>query len=152
MTVEAVSVPCNVAVPVARATVMTLPLSVATRLPPASSTRITGCCAKATPAVPVDEGCVWMVSFFGVPPPTVIARLVFAVLPGSVTSLTVRVLLPTVLSVTLRVLVPAINTVLAGSVALLSEEVILTVSPMVSIRFQLASTAMTVTLNGVPAA
>src|SRR5213594_3594277 len=42
-----------------------------------------------------------MVSFLGVPPPTVIAGLVYAVLLGSVTSLAVIVLLPTVLSVRL---------------------------------------------------
>src|SRR5438046_10018677 len=91
-----------------------------------------------------------MISFLGVPPPTVIAGLVLVVLLVSVRSLAVKVLLPTVLRVTLSVLVPETNAVMAGRMALLSEELRLTVSEMVSLRFQLASTALTVTLNGVP--
>src|ERR1043166_2738728 len=58
LTVVAVSGPCNVPVPALRAAVRTRPLSVVTRLPAASSTRITGCWANATPAVAVDEGWV----------------------------------------------------------------------------------------------
>src|SRR5262249_23805497 len=128
LTVVAVRVPCKVAVPMPRATVITRPLSVATRLPPASSTRITGCCANGIPAVAVAEGWVWSVSLRGVPPPTVMVGLVLAVLLPSVRSLVVRVWLPTVLRVTLNVLVPETRAALAGNVALLSEEVRLIVS------------------------
>ena len=58
MTVVALRVPCNVPVPVPRAAVITRPLSVVTRLPEASSTQITGCGEKATPAVAVAGGWV----------------------------------------------------------------------------------------------
>ena len=51
---------------------------------------------------------------------------------------------------TLNGLVPATRPALAGRVALASLELIPTVSVIVLIRFQLASTALTVTLNGVP--
>ena len=70
---------------------------------------------------------------------------------ASVRSLAVRVRLPTVFKATLRVWVPATKPTLAGSSALASEEVIPTVSVTVVTLFQLASTALTVTLNGVPA-
>src|SRR5207245_2947091 len=62
----------------------------------------------------------------------------------------VRVRLPAVLRVTLKVCVPALNAALAGMVALLSLEVIPTVS-LVLTRFQFASTAFTVTVKAVPA-
>src|SRR5919197_4707541 len=81
---------------------------------------------------------------------TVMAGLVLAVLVPSVTSVTVTVLLPAVLSVTLKVLVPATNAALAGNVALASLEVMPTVSVLLT-KFQLASTALTVTLKAVPA-
>ena len=58
----AVNVPCNVPVPAARAAVTTVPLSPLRRLPYWSSIRITGCCAKTTPAVAVLDGWVRMVS------------------------------------------------------------------------------------------
>ena len=51
----AVSVPCNVPVPVARAAVTTRPF-VVMKFPAESSVRITGCCANSTPAVAVDDG------------------------------------------------------------------------------------------------
>jgi len=57
-TVVAVTVPCKVPVPALRATVIARPLSEVIRLPDASSTRTTGCCAKGTPAVAVGDGCV----------------------------------------------------------------------------------------------
>src|SRR5437879_13537 len=90
-------------------------------------------------------------------------------------SLAVTVALPAVLSVTLKVFVPAVGVefagkaallsddvilnvfvpatkaALAGRTALLSEEVIPTMSVTFVIRFQLASTALTVTVNAVPA-
>src|ERR1044071_399605 len=93
-----------------------------------------------------------MVNFLGVPPPTVMLGLVLAVLLGLVISLAVNVALPTVLRVTLKVFVPETNTALAGNVAVPAEEVMPTLSEMVSTTFQLASTAFTVTLKGVPAA
>src|SRR5439155_14061100 len=60
--------------------------------------------------------------------------------------------LPAVLSVTLEVFVPATSAALAGRMALVSEELSPTVSAIVLTRFQFTSTALTVTLKGVPAA
>jgi len=54
------------------------------------------------------------------------------------------------LSVTLKLFVPTERAALAGRTALGSLEVIETVS-LVLIKFQLASTALTVTLNALPA-
>ncbi len=62
MTAVAVKVPCRVPLPALRATVTTVLLSLERRLPSASSMRMTGCCAKGTPAVALPEGCVWIVS------------------------------------------------------------------------------------------
>src|SRR6266581_4200886 len=150
LTVVAVTVPCNVPVPALRAAVMTRPLSVVIKLPTASSTRITGCVANGTPAVAVDDGCVRIVSLLVAPTFTVIDGLVFAVLAGLEMSVVVMVCEPAVLSVTLTVRVPADNAPLTGSVALESLEVIPTVSVLLT-TFQLASTALTVTLKAVPA-
>jgi len=47
---------CRVPLPAKRAAVMTLELSVVRRFPNESSMRMTGCCAKATPAVFSVEG------------------------------------------------------------------------------------------------
>ena len=58
----AVRVPWSVPLPAARAAVMTVLLSLVRRLPNWSSIRMAGCCAKATPAVAVVEGCVRIVS------------------------------------------------------------------------------------------
>src|SRR5437868_6585353 len=62
----------------------------------------------------------------------------------------VTVALPPIFKVTLKLLLPLTNAALAGKVAFTSLEVMPTVS-LVLIRFQLASTALTVTLNGLPA-
>src|SRR5216683_2721813 len=70
---------------------------------------------------------------------------------GLVLSEAVTVWLPAVLSVTLKDFVPATSAALEGRTALASEEVIAAVSVALVIRFQLASTALTVTLNAVPA-
>ena len=86
-----------------------------------------------------------------VPALTVVEGLVFAVFEPSVISVAVTVLLPAVINVTLKICVPPIRAALEGKVALPSLEVIPTVSVTVLRRFQLASTALTVTLNGVPA-
>ncbi len=81
---------------------------------------------------------------------TVMEGLVLAVMKLCVTSEAVTVRLPAVLSVTLKVCVPAASAALAGRPALASLEVMATVS-LVLTRFQLASTALTVTVKGVPA-
>ena len=62
----------------------------------------------------------------------------------------VKVRLPAVLSVMLKVLMPLAKAALAGKPAFTSLEVMDTVS-LVLIRFQFASTALTVTLKAVPA-
>ena len=51
-------VPCKAPLPALRLAVTTVELSLERRLPNWSSMRITGCCAKAVPAVAVEEGCV----------------------------------------------------------------------------------------------
>src|SRR6476469_4858995 len=65
-------------------------------------------------------------------------------------SVAVKVLEPAVMGVTERVLVPATSAVFAGRVALASVEVMPTVSVELT-GFQLASTALTMTLNDEPA-
>src|SRR5438445_13179926 len=77
--------------------------------------------------------------------------LVLFVLVGSITSEAVRVWLPPVLKVTLRFWVPATSAVLAGRVALVSLQVIAITSVTLVMRFQKASTALTVTLRAAPA-
>src|SRR5437667_463757 len=76
--------------------------------------------------------------------------LVLAVLAPSLISVAVNVRVPAVLRVTLKLLAPPTSAALPGKVALTSLEAMATVS-LVLIRFQLASTALTVTLNAVPA-
>src|SRR5262245_12925816 len=110
---------------------------------------MTGCCAKATPAVAVEEGCVWITSLLAAPRLTEIG-LVLGFLVPSLKSLAVTVCAPRVRSVTLAVLVPADNEPLEGKVALVSLEVIPTVWMLLT-RFQSASTDRTVTLKAVPA-
>src|SRR4051812_35907495 len=80
----------------------------------------------------------------------VVAGLVLAVLEPSVTSVAVKVFEPAVFAVTVKFLVPATSAALAGRAALASVEVIPTVSVEVT-TFQLASTALTVTLKLEPA-
>src|SRR5439155_7555706 len=82
---------------------------------------------------------------------TVMAGLVLAVLVLLVMSLAVRVWLPGVLKLTLKVVLPAVRAELAGKVAMLSDDVIPTVSVTFVTTFQLASTALTVRLKAVPA-
>src|SRR5439155_15425722 len=77
--------------------------------------------------------------------------LVLALFEPSVASLAVTVALPPVINVTLKDFVPATSAALDGSKAFASEEVTATGSVAVFTRFQLASTARTVTLNGEPA-
>ncbi len=81
---------------------------------------------------------------------TVIDGLVLAVLVPSVISVAVMVQLPALLKVTAKVAVPAESAALAGWVSLASVVVMPTVWVLL-IRFQFASTALTVTLKAVPA-
>src|SRR5436190_21890553 len=92
-----------------------------------------------------------MTSLFGGPIVTVIAGLVLAVFAPSVISVAVTVCEPRVLSVTLNAFVPAMSAAFAGNVALLSGDVTPAVCVIVLTKFQFASTALTVTLNAVPA-
>jgi hypothetical protein len=85
----------------------------------------------------------------GVTSLTVMPGLVSAVLLPSVTSLAVTVREPGVFSVTENVFVPPTSAALEGSVAAESEEVIPTVS-VEETWFQLASTALTVTVKAEP--
>src|SRR5258708_28893828 len=57
----AANVPCNAPLPAPRAAFTTVVLSLLRKLPYWSSTRTTGCCANATPAVAVADGCGCMV-------------------------------------------------------------------------------------------
>ena len=91
------------------------------------------CSLVTAPALTVNEG------------------LVFADLVLSVMSLAARVALPAVFKVTLNVLVPEMSAAFAGMLALLSDDVIPTVSVAVLTTFQFASTALTMTLNAVAA-
>src|SRR6266550_8957127 len=67
LTAVAVVVPCKVPAPAFRAAVTTVVLSELLKLPNWSSTRITGCWAKTTPAVALDEGWVGMVNLLAAP-------------------------------------------------------------------------------------
>src|SRR5439155_16787269 len=89
-------------------------------------------------------------SLVNAPSLTTMAGLVLLPIAGWVTSEAVTVALPEVLSVTLKVLVPLTSAALAGNTALASLELIAIVS-LVLTRFQIASTALIVTVNAVPA-
>src|ERR1044071_1922530 len=90
-------------------------------------------------------------SFTNAPALIVIEELVLAVFVPSVISVAVTVRLPAVFSVTVTFPAPPASAALAGKTALASEEVMPTVCETLVIRFQLASTALTVTTNGVAA-
>ena len=85
---------------------------------------------------------VWLPGF------TVVAGEVLAVMAGWVTSLAVAVALPAVLHVKLNVCVPALRAAFPGKTALVSLEVIATMS-FVLIGFQAPSTELTVTEKAV---
>ena len=102
------------------------------------------------PGAPVSPGARSCI-FTKVPELTVIDGLVFELFEPSVASVAVMVALAAVMNVTLKDFVPATSAALDGRTAFTSEEVTATVSVAVFTRFQLASTALTVTLNGVPA-
>jgi len=122
VTLKAVPAVCAVAVPV-------LPVLLpGTAVSPGANT----CSLAKTPGLTVMDG------------------LVLVVTVTCVTFEALTVAVPTVLSVTLKLLVPDTSAASAGKPALLSVEVRWTVS-FVPTTFQLASTALTVTLKGVPA-
>ncbi len=81
---------------------------------------------------------------------TVIDGLVLEVFVPSVILVAVTVAVPAVFSVTLKVCVPKLRAALNGRVALLSLEVVATVS-LVVIVFQFVPTALTITLKATPA-
>src|SRR5260370_3965689 len=77
--------------------------------------------------------------------------LVLGLLVPSETSLAVTVRPPVVFKVILKVPAPTTRAALLGKLALLSEALIPTVALALVTKFQLASTALTVTVNGLPA-
>ena len=92
---------------------------------------------------------IW--SLVTAPALTAIAGLGLGVLVPSVMSLAVTVALPAVLSVRLKTFDPRLKTAFAGKAAFVSLEVMPTASATLVTTFQLASTALTVTLKAVPA-
>ncbi len=88
-------------------------------------------------------------NFTNAPGLTVTKGLVLGVLEGSSVSVAVNVWLPAVMRVTLKFFVPLISDAGDGiATALLSVVVMPTLSVTLVTRFQLASTALTVTLKG----
>ena len=90
----AVSVPWSVPLPELRVAVTTVVAFAVNRLPAASSMRITGCCAKGTPAVAVDDGCVWMVSRAAGPISISRPKLVLLLVTAAIVEVPVLVILP----------------------------------------------------------
>ena len=82
---------------------------------------------------------------------TEIAGLVLAVLLTSLRSVAVTVELPAAFKVTLKLWTPLMSAAFGGRPALLSDELIPTVSVTLLMKFQFPSTALTVTVNGLPA-
>ncbi len=104
----------------------------------------------AVPGAAVSPGIrIW--SFEKAAALIVVDGLVLAVFAPSLMSEAVNVAAPAVFGVIENVLVPLTSAALAGSVALASVEVIPAVSVTELTTFQLASTALTVTLNAEPA-
>src|SRR6185369_6378841 len=101
----------------------------------------------AVPGAAVSPG-ARICSLVNAPTLAVMAELVFAVLVASVTLLAVMVQLPAVLKVMVKFLVPEASALFAGFVSLGSVVVMLTVLLGAELtRFQLASTALTVTVK-----
>ena len=91
-TVEAVSVPPSVPVPVASAAVTTVP-AVVTAFPNTSASRTAGCTAKATPLWADGDGCVWIWSVAAAPATPVALKV--SGLPVSPAEVAVTVFAPT---------------------------------------------------------
>src|SRR5436190_7089777 len=87
-------VPCKVPLPALRVAVTTVVLLFVSRLPAASSTRITGCWAKVTPAVAVDEGCVWITRRAAGPNSINRPKLVLLLVTAGIAEVPVLVILP----------------------------------------------------------
>src|SRR3954454_16998895 len=104
----------------------------------------------ALPGEAVSPG-ISSCSFANAPALIVVDGLVLAVFDPSLESVAVTVALPAVFAVTANVLVPATRAAFAGSAAFKSELVIAIVS-VEETTFQLASTALTVTVKLDPAA
>ena len=104
----------------------------------------------AVPGAAASPG-VSSCNFTNAPALTVMAGLVLEVLVPSVMLVAVTVRAPAVWNVTLKLFVPETRAALAGRIELLSEEVMPAVSVALVTRFQLASTALTVTLKAAPA-
>src|SRR5437016_9133752 len=121
----------------------TIPLAIA--VPAVCAVGVAPVLPVAVPGAAVSPGSR-ICSLVTAPALTVIGGLVLAALLPSLVSVAVRVQVPTVLLVRLKDLVPATSGVVAGNAALASVEVRPTVSATVLTRFQLASTALTVTL------
>jgi hypothetical protein len=112
-------------------------------------------CAEGLPVFPVElpaeavspgtSNC----NLVNEPALTVMLGLVLAVFVPSVASVAVTVAVPAVFAVTLKVLVPATRVAFAGKVAFASLEVI-AIEWVEVVTFQLASTALTVTVNALP--
>src|SRR4051812_16698098 len=124
-------------------------LTVTLKVPPAVWPDGTPVLPDAVPGAAVSPGRrTW--SFANAPGSTVVHGLVSAVIEPLVTSVAVMRTASAVFEVTANVWVPATSAAFAGSVAFASVEVIATVSVEVT-GFQLASTALTVTLKLDPA-
>src|SRR6266704_4499329 len=67
LTALSAMLPCKTPLPPLRLAVTTVVLSPLRTLPKLSSTRMTGCCAKITPAVPVADGWVWTLNRLAAP-------------------------------------------------------------------------------------
>src|SRR6266566_763803 len=82
---------------------------------------------------------------------TVMEGLVLGLLLGSTVSVAVRVKVPLVLKEIVETCVPLVSAEFAGRLTLLLKELIPTMSLALADRFQLVSTALTVTLNSLEA-
>ena len=105
---------------------------------------------EAVPGAAVSPGAS-SCNFANAPTFTVIDELVLALFVPSVISAAVTVALAAVFKVTLKVCAPPASAAFDGNVAFASEEVTETTSVTEATKFQLASTAFTVTLKAVPA-
>src|SRR5437870_9227045 len=123
----------------------------------ALSKAVPAVCAVGAPVLPsvvpgaADSPGNKICSLVTAPALTVRDGLVDCWIDGVVISLAVRVTLPAVLRVTLKIFVPPTSAALAGEVAFTSLALMPTVSATLVSKFQLASTALTVTLKAAPA-
>src|SRR5213078_2342809 len=127
----------------------TIPLAIA--VPAVCAVGVAAVLPVAVPGAATSPGSR-ICSLVTAPGLTVMGGLVLEVLAPSVMFVAVTVQLPTVLKVTEKVLVPEASAALAGCVSFGSVVVIPIVLAGAELtRFQLASTALTVTVKAVPA-